>query len=324
MRLILTNGDAAVTRLQRAGLAGDFLPWRDVLHDGPVREERGLEDLSERRAAFLAEEFGLDYGELASRFVERDERVRDHYSYPRVELWFEHDLYDQLQLAQVLDFFAAEGRIEGLYLMQADNYLGEMEPEALRRISAAGAPITPDQLALGHEVWGAFTSSSPFDLIGLLSKDTTALPFIRPAIERLLSEFPDPVRGLSLTEEQTLRVLADFGSAPASELFNRVNATERARFMGDASFFRRLDRMAFAPEPLIDGLPGPFRLEGDGLLPIYGQAMVGLTTRGREVLSGYADHTLVNSPDRWIGGVHLPPAAFVRYDRKHGSMIAPP
>jgi hypothetical protein len=34
--LVVTNGDAAVERLAAAGITGEILPWRDVLHDGPV------------------------------------------------------------------------------------------------------------------------------------------------------------------------------------------------------------------------------------------------------------------------------------------------
>lgn len=36
-------------------MAGSFLPWRDVLHEGPVRAGLALEELSRERAAFIAE-----------------------------------------------------------------------------------------------------------------------------------------------------------------------------------------------------------------------------------------------------------------------------
>ena len=56
MRCVLhiTNGDSAVERLRAAGADGDVLPWRDALHEGPVRE--GLDDaeLRAERARFIA------------------------------------------------------------------------------------------------------------------------------------------------------------------------------------------------------------------------------------------------------------------------------
>lgn len=44
--LNITNGDCAVSIMQQANIAGDFLPWRDVLHDGPVPENLSLAELS--------------------------------------------------------------------------------------------------------------------------------------------------------------------------------------------------------------------------------------------------------------------------------------
>lgn len=41
--------------MQQAGIAGEFLPWRDVLHEGPVPETPSLEALSKIRAGFIAE-----------------------------------------------------------------------------------------------------------------------------------------------------------------------------------------------------------------------------------------------------------------------------
>ncbi len=34
--LNITNGDSAVELMRKAGISGEYLPWRDVLHDGPV------------------------------------------------------------------------------------------------------------------------------------------------------------------------------------------------------------------------------------------------------------------------------------------------
>ena len=45
--------------------------------------------------------------------------------FDRIELWFEHDLYDQLQLLQILDVFAGEDLPKRqIAPVQADEYLG--------------------------------------------------------------------------------------------------------------------------------------------------------------------------------------------------------
>jgi hypothetical protein len=331
MRLIVTNGDAAVERLRAGGMTGDILPWRDVLHDGPVPEDEPLERLSQLRAAFLAEEFGMPRDELALRFVERDTTIRQHRDYDRIEIWLEHDLYDQLQLLQILHFFAEQQRMENIYLVQADSYLGLTRVEDVETLSRTAKRVSAMQFELACHGWRAFTSPDPSALAQFSSHDTGALPFLKPAILRLLAEFPDPVRGLSLTEERILERLQD-GPATASDLFREVTGQEDARFMADASFFRRVGGLAFVKEPLLNGLSAPYCLRSekldaaDGLPASYAEfagAEVRLTDAGREVLSGGLDHAMANDVDRWIGGVRLRPALQLRYDRKAGEMIAP-
>jgi hypothetical protein len=63
--LNLTNGDSAVQIMQDAGLPGIFLPWRDVLHEGPVPTDLSLDDLSAVRARFIGHDRG--WGNQASR-----------------------------------------------------------------------------------------------------------------------------------------------------------------------------------------------------------------------------------------------------------------
>jgi len=43
--LNITNGDCAVEIMKKADIPGTFLPWQDVLHDGPVPERLSLEEL---------------------------------------------------------------------------------------------------------------------------------------------------------------------------------------------------------------------------------------------------------------------------------------
>ena len=53
--LNITNGDSAVKIMQEAEIPGALLPWRDILHDGPVPESLSLDELSKVRAQFIVE-----------------------------------------------------------------------------------------------------------------------------------------------------------------------------------------------------------------------------------------------------------------------------
>lgn len=328
MRLIVTNGDVAAARIREAGIEGDIIPWRDTLHDGPVPDEDRLEDVSRIRAGFLASEFGMDRAEISLSFAERDAMLRRHAEYERVEIWVEHDLYDQLQLLQVLNFFAGLDRRSGMMLVQSEDYLGLLSLEDIKGLADRAKPVSEEQFALAARGWRAFTQPFPADLVEFAHGDTRALPHLGAALRRLLAEFPDPVRGLSLTEERMLRRLAE-GPAGTAELFRHVLEQEDARFMSDLSFFRRIDGLAFGAEPLVWGVESPSPdARGNGDLShkesykAFASATLQITAAGRKVLKGTVDHALANQPERWIGGVRLRPALLMRYDRNSGQLIA--
>ena len=92
--LHITNGDSAVKIMEQAKIEGDFLPWRDVLHDGPIPADLSLHALSEVRAQFIVDSGWGSSKNIQQSFYERDQQLRAFQRYAKVILWFEHDLYD--------------------------------------------------------------------------------------------------------------------------------------------------------------------------------------------------------------------------------------
>ena len=135
-RLNITNGDSAAGTLSEAGIAGKIIAWRDVLHEGPVDASLSLNALSKQRARFISERGWGDFAHVSGDFAERD-RVIQHLDYfDEVVLWFEDDLYDQLQMIQLLDFFSrGSPRRKKLTLIQVDGYIPPLSPSQLKELS---------------------------------------------------------------------------------------------------------------------------------------------------------------------------------------------
>lgn len=331
-QLVITNGDSAVERLAAGGVVGRFLPWRDILHDGPVPGGLSTDALADVRADFISGALGIDYAEVRTDFAARDGILDIHPAYGDVTLWFEHDLYDQLQLIQLLNYFCEQPERMGLRLVQASDYLGAMEAPEVARLATAAGPLTTLHMETGRTAWRAFTAPDPEGLAALAGQDLPALPHLAAALARLLAELPAPGSGLSLTETRILRRLAD-GPAKVAALYAEVSDEDAARFLADLPLFLRLDALAFAPEPLIEGLTSRSgaRLSfkpGDGsdeenTYADYVRAVVSLTPAGRKALAGGFDHARENRIDRWVGGTHLTADTLWRFDPAAGRLVAP-
>ncbi len=310
--LIITNGDSAAATLRGAGLEHPILPWRDLLHEGPVPVRPSLEALSQLRARFLAEQGWGRFDEILADFQQRDATLRAVGAEDEVLLWFEHDLYDQLQLIQLLHYFQELETIRRprLHLICEAEFIALSRPGRLRDLFARRKKVSDQHLELSRSVWSAFVQESPQALIGLLEGALGGLPFLQQALQRLLQEYPAAAHGLSRTQQQILEAVEGRAPTPV-QIFQRSQDCEEARYLGDTTFWSYLQQLSSGPHPLIATLQGG-RFEA----PVPGDSPsaspLTLTPDGRRVWEGEADWVELNGIDRWLGGVHLRPGRLWR------------
>jgi len=295
-----------------------------VLHVGAVPMTATLEELSAIRASGL-EEAGLAGGAgLRAGFAERDALVGAPDRFDRIELWFEHDLYDQLQLMQILDYFAGQNLQQGkLALVQSDTYLTDHTPEDVLGLEADTRTITTAELEMGRTLWTAFRQPAPQPFADQLDGPASPLPHMRNAVERMLEELPCAGSGLSRTERQMLRGLME-GADTAGKLFPAATTYDDPKFMGDHPFWRILEGLVFATQPLVSGLTERFDIGWDlADMKSYFSTPLALTAFGRDVLDGRADHAAVNRINMWLGGTHVTNHTLWRWDPDTRSLTPP-
>jgi hypothetical protein len=283
--LHITNGESV--SLPQTGLPGEIVYWADTLHDGPVPRGLALQELSRVRERFIAEFFGLPASDVS--FTKRDDAIARFHDHEEVILWFEHDLYDQLQLIQILDWFSHQerGRTR-LSLISVDRYLGSLEPQQLTPLFETRHEVSADELKTARAAWEAFCSPEPTGLAALIDSGTSALPFLRGALVRHLQQFPALHGGLSRAERQILH-LTGSGVSQFHELFPAVQKMEESTWMGDSTFRQYLRGLSGVKHPLLNSIDTGFEP----------------TAFGRQVYEGREDHIRVNGINRWLGGVHL-------------------
>ena len=219
-------------------------------------------------------------------------------------LWFEHDLYDQLQLIQILAGLPdLPTRVEliciGTFPGRPDFAgLGELEPGELASLWPLRAAVTPEHVHLARAAWDAVRGEDPHAVARVAATPDERLPYLASALRRLLEELPGTRDGLGRTERQLLEAVAR-GARSREDAFLASMAAEEAPFMGDTIAFERLD-----------GLRGLVEANGD----------LRLTDDGRAVLAGEADRVELIGFDRWLGGLHVrADGALWRWDGERGA-----
>ncbi len=330
--LHVTNGDSVTRLLHQSSLEGVTLSWQDALHEGPVPAGSRTKLLA-ARASFLAACGWGPAATIRAGLAQRDQQLLDALGAGReVVLWFEHDLFDQLQLIDALSLVAgvSPASVELIVIGSFPGRphfrgLGELTPPELESLWPKRRAVTPELLADALAAWTAVRAPDPTGMAKLAGRDSRELPFLGAALERLLEELPGTVDGLSGVERRALRAVQAGARSPA-DAFAIAQEDEPAPFLGDTWFFRTLAGLGAGSHGLIESaagtpLPAPPPL---GRWDLFAGVGLRLTESGRRVLAGDADRVLLLGLDRFVGGVHLVPGADWRWDSSTRQLVAPP
>ena len=323
--LHVANGTSTTSTIEAAGIPGTCSIWADPLYEGPVPGGLSDSELIEVRRQFLAGPDGP--ARRSARPDPAPDPVNDlrewrnviarHESYGELILWFEHDVFDQLNLIQLLAWIRGHlPPTKPVSLICIGSFpgrpdfkgLGELTPDELAPLFDRRQHVEGRQDQLAEHAWQAFRSPTPEALDALRNEDTSAMPYLAPAFSRFLEEYPWTRDGLSRTERRLLD-LAGGAGVPLLRAFPRMHDGERAYYVTDGSLASVAETLSRTTPPLIT-LDPPAADDGRLL-----QGRVTLTDAGRSVLSGELDRVTTCGIDKWLGGVHLQSAGRVwRWD----------
>ncbi len=274
----ILNGDATVPEFEKSGITGEIVIWREVLSDGPVSDPIRENTFWEKRAAYIQGEFG---GEgYASKMLLELDKIRDLSKYNEVVLWFEYDLFCQVNLLACLNFIdhnqislvclgdELDGQLRGLGEIEADDFVGLYN----QRIQLSDKDMTYAQTA-----WLAYTDVSPEHLKTIPPSST--FKHLKPAIEAHLQRLPGK-NGLNHIEKKMLGLISE-GITDERKLVGSMLRDQGYFGFGDMQYFHYLDQI----KTLLDA----DKLEVNEL--------------GERILAGTE---VFAQPNQYIGGVFRP------------------
>ena len=310
--LHVANGTCTTRLIEAAGIPGALSIWADPLYEGPVPGGLSDAELLEVRRRYLTGP--AEHHDPINDMTQWRATIERQELYDELILWFEHDLFDQLNLVQLLAWIherlpaatpvslVCVGSFPG---HPAFKGLGELSPQELASLLEERQRVGAPQYSLAERAWQAFREPTPEPLDDFRRSETTALPYLAAAIVRFLQEFPWTRDGLSRTERRLLE-LAGAGETELMAAFPRMHDGEGAYYVTDLSLAALSDELSRTSPPLLTLRDGS----------------VALTDAGRSVLAGQRDRIAMCGIDRWLGGVHLHGAAIPwRWSDDRGSIV---
>ncbi len=313
--LHIVNGLATLNVLDRTDIRGARLSGDDIFAEGPVVDSLENERSWAMRAEYLQERFRIPKSEYLERRAERERGLRSSAYHEEIVLWFEFDLFCQMNLLYLLNWFAQRdlgnskltlicpGTFPGMKQFRG---LGTLTPKQLASLFATRTEVSSAQRVLAVKAWKAYGGSDPTAIERLLEEGTDDLPHLRSALLAHLERFPSPKNGLNQVQTKILELLA---ASPRkfSDLFGEVSGSQKllSHGMGDVQFSVYLNELADIETPLVrmENSPGILRRTVDQ--KAVGKWTIRITDAGRDVLNGKQNLVKSVGIDRWLGGVHL-------------------
>src|ERR1043165_9417066 len=104
--LQIFDGDSSAGTARNANLPGQLLAWREALICGPAPNNLSEAEFLEVRAQHLSSAYGADLNQVRGGLRAQHDALASFRDHEEVVLWFEHDLFCQVHLVYLLNWFA--------------------------------------------------------------------------------------------------------------------------------------------------------------------------------------------------------------------------
>jgi len=331
--LHITSEQKTAITIKSSSIEGDVLVWQDALYEGPLVTGESLNRLSSIRANYFAGLGWGDYADILALYNHRNNIIASFLQFTEIVLWFDSGLNNQLQLIQLINWFAAKNtrhvvisiiskdRLPGVVGFVDFAMLSEAQLEKLYR---SKTELTNVQSSLCQRAWQVLTSENPTGLLKFFPRDMSAMPYLKNAILRFVQQFPTKNNGLCKTEQLIIYALKSkrLEQNNMEHIYLMVQGKEPIPFMSRAIFYAYMQKMIMSQNPLIEKCvieqtEALEMAEGEDVkaeVVIEEQYELKLTKTSGQVTNNWVDWVQLNGIDRWLGGVHLRDGNIWRYD----------
>ena len=187
----ILNGDSLYHQMPER-IAGQQIITREALVDGSVSAD-SLDEFFQVRARFIAENYPeATSEEYFEKVVPEFERMMNIPDSSEINLWFEDDLFCQVNFWFVVWLLTSQGRTEKLYLVRPE----KLTPYGFAAYKPEQLPSLLEQRIHIHdakklaELWEAYQHNE-LDILQQLAKElATDYPFIQDAIDAHIQRIP--------------------------------------------------------------------------------------------------------------------------------------
>jgi hypothetical protein len=240
MDIHILNGDALAEKFT---LPGKQIIFRECLIDGPAQSD-SVEAFWEMRSAFIDESFGVkSQGRYFTHVRDEINRLLSAEREADINLWFEHDLFCQVNMWFLIFFIKEHGISNRLFRVMPSSSgenmwqgFGGLDSVQFQECYSKRVSFSTADIRLGVDLWTSYRNND-LKALKLLSKtNSPSFPFLQQVCDAHIDRFPfDKGR-----PQRRLKEIVDSGFNDFKQIFNEFSRTEGIYGFGDIQIKKML------------------------------------------------------------------------------------
>jgi hypothetical protein len=288
--LHITNGDSFTERLQALKIKGDIITWREMLCEGKTLTNVGSETFWKARFEFLHKNYKVSKSWFIEKTLKEYRSLCNHKQQNEIVLWFEYDLFCQINMLAVLSWLKTHRKYAEISLVcsgkedDTDKMYGlcELSDEQLLNLFENRTVLKQGDIEYADYVWQLYCSDNPIRLENLTDLEEYQFDYLSDAISNHLQRFPSIKNGLNRMENNILQLAIDKKPSSKKALLKTVLNNQGELGFGDSQYERAINRL----RPLFNTF-NPVRL----------------TKKGKEILDNQTSYySCLQDNDVYLGG----------------------
>ena len=244
----ILNGDCLAEQLKETNINGDYIICREALIDGPIQSDN-LDTFWSARAAYVQETYHDNAENYFNRVVSEFSKIQSIPTDSEVCLWFEHDLFCQVNMWFVMSLLYQHGikrNISRVFPVVRDandvwKGFGIADAAMLEQAFAQRMLLKDDDLKLGNDLWKAYCAHDFDALKELATSGSKAFKFLPEVCKAHIERFPE---GNQMSRPQrVLMELIDQSNGEFAEVFSAFSEREGIYGFGDLQVRIMYDRL---------------------------------------------------------------------------------
>lgn len=249
--LHILNGDSTRLKFEQSRIKGTAAVWREVLSDGPLSVNFASPEFWQLRKAFFTSFFGVVSNRYEEDVIAEFKRIEKFNAYDEVVLWFEYDLFCQVNLMALLHWFKnqelAGTKISLICVGWEEGFeglvgLGEIPTDDYPSLYERRRILGSNDFNLASDAYLAYCSEDPRDLETFILLPSNVFPYLNLALIAHLKRFPSSETGFNVIEQKIIDLLKE-GNRSLKRLIGAILKWQNLFGFGDLQYLVYLERM---------------------------------------------------------------------------------